>query len=136
MMIDMSFVLLEPILYTTLITPVSAPGATLVTVGSLGIPVNALYDGAQIVIDGGTVNQEIVTVTLVSPPTNQFTATFANTHAIGAQVVGATFPVQASSGDYFFRPIIFSDRFFSADHFFRPISRRRSSRYSPAVISG
>lgn len=102
MMIDMSFVLVEPICYTTLLTPVSAPGATLVTVGSLGIPINALYDGAQLVVDGSTINQEIVTVTLVSPPTNQFTATFANTHAIGASVIGATFPTQVSSGDYFF----------------------------------
>jgi hypothetical protein len=70
----------------------------------LGTPLNALYDGAQIVIDWGTLNQEIVTVTNVNEPSSSFTATFTFTHAIGATVIGATFPTQATSGDYFFSP--------------------------------
>jgi hypothetical protein len=102
MMIEMSFHLVEPIIYSSLTAAVSAPGSTAVTVGSLGIPINALYVGAQLIVDWGTVNQEIVTVTNVNQSASAFTAVFTFAHAIGATVIGATFPVQASSGDYFF----------------------------------
>jgi hypothetical protein len=98
----MSFHLLEDYIFTSLATAVSAAGSTTVTVGSLGTPRNALYDGAQLIIDWGNPNQEVVTVTAVNASASTFTATFSFTHAIGAQVIGATFPVQASSGDYFF----------------------------------
>ena len=93
--------LVEPFIYTTLTSAVNAIGTASPSVASLGIPINALYVGAQIVIDVGN-NQETVTVTNVNPGTNTFTANFTFTHAIGAQVVGATFPTQATSGDYFF----------------------------------
>jgi len=101
-MLELSFHLVEPVLYTTLTSPVSAVGVASPTVASLGIPTNALYTGAQIVIDGGTPNQEIVTVSAVNPSGLAFTAAFNFTHNIGASVVGATFPTQATSGDYFF----------------------------------
>ena len=100
-MLEISFHLLEPIISTTLTSAVSASGSATVTVGSLGIPSNALYIGAQVVVDTG-VNQETVTVTYVNESASAFTASFIFTHAIGAPVMGATFPVQASSGDYFF----------------------------------
>ncbi len=100
-MIEMSFHLLEGIISTTLTSAVSASGSATVTVGSLGIPSNSLYIGAQVVVDTG-INQEVVTVTFVNESASAFTANFIFTHAIGAPVMGATFPVQASSGDYFF----------------------------------
>jgi len=102
MMLEMSFHLLEPIISTTLTSPVSAVGTASPTVASLGIPTSALYIGAQIVIDGGTANQEVVTVSAVNAAGLAFTAAFNFTHNIGATVVGATFPTQATSGDYFF----------------------------------
>ena len=104
MMIEMSFHLVEPIIYSTLTTAVAAPGSATVIVGSLGTPSNALYDGAQIVIDFGTANQEVITVTNVNESASAFTAVFTFAHAIGATVIGATFPTQATSGDYFFSP--------------------------------
>src|ERR1700685_2115280 len=100
-MLEMSFELVEPIISTTLTSPVSAPGAATVTVGSLGFPVSALYIGAQVVVDTGN-NQEIVTVTAVNPAGPSFTAEFIFAHVIGAWVVGATFPTQAASGDFFY----------------------------------
>jgi hypothetical protein len=102
MMIELSFHLVESILYSTLTTAVAAPGSTTVVVGSLGTPKNALYVGAQIVIDFGTANQEVVAVTNVNESASAFTAVFTFAHAIGATVIGATFPTQATSGDYFF----------------------------------
>jgi hypothetical protein len=102
MMIEMSYHLVESIIYSTLTTAVAAPGSASVIVGSLGTPSSALYDGAQIVIDFGTANQEIVTVTNVNEPSLSFMATFTFAHAVGATVIGATFPTQATSGDYFF----------------------------------
>jgi hypothetical protein len=62
-----------------------------------------VYIGAQLVIDTG-LSQEIITVTAfsatVTPPT--ITATFAVPHLSGVQLIGATFPTQAASGDPFF----------------------------------
>lgn len=99
---DISMVLVEPYIATTLATAVPTPGSTTVTVGSLGIPLPAVYVGALLVIDPNTSNQEIVSVTNYNFSTSQFTATFANTHSIGAVVIAPTFPTQAISGDPFF----------------------------------
>ena len=104
-MLEMSFTLLEDIVYTSITTAVSAPGSATVVVGSLGIPRNAVYIGARLVVDPGTANQEIVTVTNVNPSASSFTAGFNFAHPIGALVVGATFPVQAASGDPFFTQV-------------------------------
>lgn len=102
MMIEMSFHLVEPIVFTALTSTIPSSGAASPTVGSMGIPVNAIYIGAQLVIDPGMTNQEIVTVTAFNPATNSFTSSFIFPHAVGSIVVGATFPTQAASGDPFF----------------------------------
>lgn len=101
LMYEISFHLLEDYIYTNLTSAVIAIGPSTVTVNSLGYPRNALYIGAQLLIDSGN-NQEIVTVTAVNPSASSFTAQFSLTHVIGAQVQGATFPVQAASGDFFY----------------------------------
>lgn len=102
-MLEMSFELVEPYLYSTTIGAVAAPGDATIQVGSLGYPVNAVYNGAQLVIDSG-LSQEIITVTSfnasITPPT--ITAAFSVPHAAGVQLIGATFPTQAVSGDPFF----------------------------------
>jgi hypothetical protein len=103
MALEMSFHLLEPYLYSTTLSAVSAPGTATVQLLNLGYPVPAVFVGAQLVIDTGA-SQEIITVTAfnanATPPT--ITATFALTHLAGVTIVGATFPTQASSGDPFF----------------------------------
>src|ERR1700722_18149278 len=100
---EMSFHLLEPWLFTTTSSAVSAAGSATTQVPTLGYPVPALYVGALLVIDSG-LNEEVISVTAfnatVTPPT--ITATFAVPHASGVQLVGATFPTQAASGDQFF----------------------------------
>jgi hypothetical protein len=118
MMIELSFHLIEPIIYTTTTTSVGTGGygtggyggggygggfvnPVTVTVNSLGFPVNALYPGAQIVVDIG-LNQEIVSVISVNPATSSFIANFLFQHPVGTLIQGATFPVQAASGDPFF----------------------------------
>lgn len=76
---------------------VSTTLADSVTPGSQTIPISFtptwVYAGAQLVVDAGT-PQEIVTVTAVDATTSPFTltATFANAHAAGAPLFGATFP--------------------------------------------
>lgn len=68
-----------------------------VTPGSQTIPISFtptwVYVGAQLIVDIGTA-QEIITVTAVNSTTSPFTltATFANSHAAGAPLFGATFP--------------------------------------------
>jgi uncharacterized protein DUF6682 len=83
---DVSYVLIEPFVDTTLGTAVGAPGSVTVSPPvMLGI-----YVGAVLVIGRGTPNVESVTVTAVTSTT--FTATFANTHLAADAVNGATFP--------------------------------------------
>jgi hypothetical protein len=103
MALEIGLHLLEPYLYSTTISAVSAPGTATIQVPTLGYPVLAVFVGAQLVIDTGA-SQEIITVTAfnasATPPT--ITATFALTHLAGVTIVGATFPTQAASGDPFF----------------------------------
>ena len=101
-MLEMSGHLVQDFVYTSLTSAVTAVGTATVSVSSLGINRNAVYVGAQLVIDQSTVNQEIITVTAVNEFTSSFTAMFTLMHAVGASVIGATFPVQASSGDFFY----------------------------------
>jgi hypothetical protein len=100
--LEMSFTLLEPYVATTSTTSVNSPGSTTVTVNSFGIPIPAIYAGAELVIDPNTPNQEVVVVTAINLSTRQFTALFAFTHSIGATIIAPTFPTQATSGDPFF----------------------------------
>ena len=101
LMYEISFALVEDYVYTTLTSAVTSIGAATVSVASPGFPRSALYVGAQLLIDTG-INQEIVTITAVNIGASSFTAVFTLTHTVGAQVQGATFPVQASSGDFFY----------------------------------
>jgi hypothetical protein len=100
---EISFHLVEPFLFTTTSSAVAASGAATISVGTLGYPVPAVYPGAQLIIDSG-LSEEVITVSgfnaTSSPPT--ITATFAVPHLSGVQVVGATFPTQALSGDQFY----------------------------------
>jgi hypothetical protein len=102
-MLEMSFELIEPTLYSTTASAVAAPGPATIQVNSLGYPVSAVYEGAQLLIDTGLA-QEIISVSAfnaaVTPPT--ITATFALPHVAGVQLIGPTFPTQAMSGDYFY----------------------------------
>src|ERR1700735_1933724 len=102
-MLEMSFELVEPYIYSTTIGAVAAPGVATITVNSLGVPVPACYPGAQLIIDSG-LSEEIISVissnSNVTPPT--ITAIFALPHAANVPLIGATFPTQAVSGDYFF----------------------------------
>jgi len=102
LMMEMSFHLLEAFVATNLLSAVAAPGTVTIQVASLGVPLPAVYNGVQLVINDA--NAEVITLSgfnpLVSPPT--VTATFLNTHNVGAQLIGATFPTQAIAGDPFF----------------------------------
>jgi len=115
--LEMSFHLVEPVVSTTLTSAISSTGNQTATVGSLGYPINALYPGAQIVVDSG-INQEIVTVLAVNESLSQFTAVFTFTHPAGAPVIGATFPTQALSGDQFFTQSEILDYIARAQHDF------------------
>lgn len=84
-LLDVSLVLIEKIVNTTLGTAVVAPGSQAINPPSMvGIAV-----GVVIAVDRGTANQEAVAVTAVTG--TSFTATFANVHLSTAAVVGATF---------------------------------------------
>jgi hypothetical protein len=102
-MLEMSFELVEPTLYSTTASAVVSPGSATIQVNSLGYPVSAVYVGAQLLIDAN-LSQEVIEVSAfdptAAPPT--ITATFALPHASGVQLIGATFPTQAMSGDYFY----------------------------------
>jgi hypothetical protein len=82
---EMSYVLVEPVVATTLGTAVTA-GAQTVTPPTMA----SIFAGAQLLVDSG-VNQEVITVTSIT--TTTFTATFANSHSGAATLAGATFPV-------------------------------------------
>lgn len=83
---DVSYVLIEPFVDTTLGTAVGAPGSVTVSPPVM----TGIYVGAVLVIGRGTPNVEAVTVTVVTATT--FTAVFANTHLAADAVNGATFP--------------------------------------------
>lgn len=88
---EISLRMLQQIAFTTLTESVST-GSQTVTVGST----IAMYVGAQIVVDPYTNIAEVVTITAFVPGVS-FTAVFANAHASGAQVIGATFPTQVAT---------------------------------------
>lgn len=93
---DCSLTLIEPIVNTTVPGGGIAVGAQTVLVWDA-----SLYVGAQVLVGVLGGDLEVVTVTAVNPGTS-FSATFANTHAAGEPIVGATFPVQSVAGDPFF----------------------------------
>lgn len=91
---DISYVLVEPVVQTTLGTLVAGPGVVTVTPGSMA----AIYAGAQLIAGAGA-TQEVITVASVTPTT--LTATFAFAHAGTDQLIGATFPVGEGNNPFF-----------------------------------
>lgn len=84
-LIRVSYILVEPVVSTTLTGAVVAPGVATVTVGSIA----KMYVGAKLLVgSGGTT--EVVSLTSVS--STSITANFAFAHPSGDPVVGATFP--------------------------------------------
>lgn len=90
---EISYVLVEPVVSTTLGTVVTA-GTHTVTPGSM----LSIFAGAQLIVGTG-VTEEVITVTAVT--TTTFTATFANAHAASDAVIGATFPVGEDNNPFF-----------------------------------
>jgi hypothetical protein len=95
-LLEISFHLLQPAVFTTLSAPVASGNSVVAQV-----PATAnIYVGAQLVVDLPP-NQETVTVisvgTTSSPPGPEFTANFAKSHSIGAMVAAATFPLQSAT---------------------------------------
>jgi len=95
---DISYSLFEPAVNTLVPAPGITAGAATVLVWDA-----SMYVGAQLVVGAvGASDIEVVTITAVNPGTS-FTATFANNHATGEPIQGATFPVQNSGGDPLFQ---------------------------------
>lgn len=92
---EISLHLLEPLVNTTLSAPI-ASGLQTATVGST----TAMYVGALLVVDLGSVSVEVVTITAVNPGVS-FTATFANSHLAGAVIITPTFPSQQPTDPFF-----------------------------------
>lgn len=92
---EMSLHLLQEIVLTTTSAPVVA-GSQTVPVGST----TAMYVGAEVAVEPYTALAEVVTIAAVSPGVS-FTAVFANAHASGVQVIGATFPTQEQTDPIF-----------------------------------
>lgn len=90
---DISYVLVEPVVNTTLGTAV-VPGVATCTSPSMV----AIYAGAQLIVDTGGAQEVIVTSSVTS---TTFTATFANAHASTVQLIGATFPVAENNNPFF-----------------------------------
>ena len=82
---DVSYALIEIVVNTTLGTPVTLLGQTVITPLSMV----GIYPGAYLLVDTGT-SQEQITVGAVTATT--FTAYFTLSHSASALVVGATFP--------------------------------------------
>lgn len=94
---DCAFWLIEPCVNTT----VPAGG---IAIGSQTVATwdNSLYVGALILVGVLGGDLEVVEVTEVNSGVS-FTATFTNPHVAGEPIIGATFPVQNTAGDPFFR---------------------------------
>jgi hypothetical protein len=92
---DCAFKLLEPCVNATVPSAFGGGPQTIL------IWDNALYVGALLVVGKIGGNAEVVTVLAVNPGTS-FSATFASGHFPGDPIVGATFPVQRTAGDFFF----------------------------------
>lgn len=92
---DVSYALVEPPVSTAVPAGGIAAGAQTVPVWDL-----AMYVGAQVLVGVLGGDLEVVTITAAVVGTS-FTAVFANAHAAGEPIVGATFPVQQSTDPFF-----------------------------------
>jgi hypothetical protein len=99
-LIEASLRLVQPFVYTTLLGAVT-PGSQTVLVGSLGIPTNACYVGAQLLVQDSVNGNEIVTLTGFNTTGPTITAVFAFSHPIATVVSGATWPLQQATDPVF-----------------------------------
>lgn len=96
-LMEISFHLLQPACYQALATPVTAGTAVTAQVATT----DSMYPGALLVVEqAANAAIEVITVTSVTDATH-FVATFANNHAAGAPVWGATFPKQYQTDPIF-----------------------------------
>lgn len=77
-----------PAIQTAAASAVAAAGSVTITPPSAGA-FAAITVGSVLTVDAGTANQENVVVTAVNRATGTFTATFANTHAVGFSIAAA-----------------------------------------------
>ncbi len=91
---DCAYALIQPVVNQQFPSTIAAGSQTiLISDPAVWVPTVCLYVGAQLVcgVTGG--NLEVVTVTAVNVGVS-FSATFANAHNAGEQILGATFPVR------------------------------------------
>ena len=97
LLLEMSFHLAQPGVYTSLTNPITAGAGVTATVGTTFY----MYPGALLVVEvPGAAAQEVVTVLTVPTPTT-FTANFAHNHLAAVPVWGATFPTQEATDPIF-----------------------------------
>lgn len=99
-LLEISLHLVQPYVYTTLAGSVTA-GSNTVTVGSLGVPTNACYLGAQLLVVDAVNGNEVITLTGFNTAGPTITATFALPHPSGTVVSGATWPLQQATDPIF-----------------------------------
>ncbi|MFP5229281.1 MAG: hypothetical protein ACLGXA_16850, partial [Acidobacteriota bacterium] len=96
-MVEIGLHLLEPFVYQTLASPLTAGTNVLVTLNAptdpaLPLPATTyLYPNALVVIGWQDTGAEVATVTSVISDTEFRVASLANAHAAGDQVLGPTF---------------------------------------------
>ena len=91
---DASYALFEPVVNEQFPATIAAGPQTIpIADPAVWVPTVSLYVGAQLVCGVTGANLEVVTVTAVNVGVS-FTATFANQHQAGEQILGATFPVR------------------------------------------
>lgn len=97
LLMEVSFHLCQPAVYTALTAPVTAgPSVSAAVTNTYG-----MYPGALLVVDlPGTATQEVITCTSVTDATH-FVATFAKNHLAAVAVWGATFPTQQGTDPIF-----------------------------------
>ena len=98
---DASYALFQPVVNEQFPAPITAGSQTIpISNSAVWVPTVCFYVGAQLVcgVTGG--NLEVVTVTGVNVGVS-FTAVFANAHASGEQINGATFPVRYPTDQLF-----------------------------------
>ena len=92
---DAAFALFEPC-----VNVVAPAGGILQGIQTVNVYDPSMYVGAQILVGVAGTSLEVVTITAVVVGTS-FSATFANYHAVGEPIIGATFPVYNTAGDFF-----------------------------------
>ena len=103
-LMDCSFCLIQPVVMEQFPGAVSVGSQTIpISDPAVWVPTPCFYVGAYLVAGAHTANAEVIQVTAVNPGVS-FTATFANTHAAGDWLFGATFPVRYPTDPLFTQP--------------------------------